>query len=75
MVNLELKGFKNLTQKTNKGEAGAASEVILENDSIALRRRRMVSPTGGGIARPALKKSSSNISAIASSVTDDGPKS
>jgi hypothetical protein len=40
MVNLELKGFKNLTQKTNRGEIEAASEVILENDSIALQRRR-----------------------------------
>jgi hypothetical protein len=36
MVNLELKGFKNLTQKTDRGEAKAASEVILENNSIAL---------------------------------------
>jgi hypothetical protein len=40
MVNLELKDFKNLVQKTDTREAGAASEVILENDSIALRRRR-----------------------------------
>jgi hypothetical protein len=36
MVNLELKGFKNITQKTDRGEVEAASEVILENDSIAL---------------------------------------
>jgi hypothetical protein len=40
VVNLELKGFKNLMQKTDRGEAKATSEVILENDSIALRRRR-----------------------------------
>jgi hypothetical protein len=40
VVNPKLKGFKNLTQKTDRGEAKATSEVILENDSIALHRRR-----------------------------------
>jgi hypothetical protein len=74
-VNLELKRLKNLAHKTSTGEAEATSKVILEHNRITFRRGGTVSPTGGGIVRPALKKPSSSISAIASTVTDDGPKS
>jgi hypothetical protein len=32
-----MEGLKNLTEKTNRGEAKATSEVILEHDSVTLR--------------------------------------